>query len=199
MTWNKIIVPIKLCLAVFSDRLIILHSFGGCVISGFEVIEEGSSSIPRVGSVGRKMPGLNRVNRAYKILSNLLNLLKDSVNYDNTSNSWNCSLPPLCMFRSTHREEFQKWLDIAPSNILTVTNCFFGLLLTSVAKFYPLPKASYSQDFYQEGISPARNVSFFPFLPAHKRGIKMSLVTHWSVENISRLHFTPNESKVARP
>ena len=26
--------------------------------------------------------------------------------------------------RSTQREKFQKWLDIAPSNILTVTNCF---------------------------------------------------------------------------
>ena len=41
--------------------------------------------------------------------------------------------------RSTQREKFQKWLDITPSNILIVSNCW---LLTSLAKLYPLPKAS---------------------------------------------------------
>ena len=101
----------------FQDRLIILYSFGGCVISGFEVIEEGSSSIPCVGSVGRRMPGLNRVTRAYKILSNLLNLLKDSVTI--TLVIVDTAACPRSVCSGVPNEK-----NIAHSNILTVTNCF---------------------------------------------------------------------------
>ena len=93
-----------------------------------------------------------------------------------------------CIFfpvRSTQREKFQKWLDIAPSNILTVTNCFlvgYKLLWQNYIRSpkpardnkiqYPARtftlRAFPNQVFYQKCMSLARNVSFFPFLPAKK-------------------------------
>ena len=46
MTSNYVIVSIKLCLDVGNDECIILCSFCGCIMSGFEGIKEGGDFEP---------------------------------------------------------------------------------------------------------------------------------------------------------
>ena len=58
MTSDKVILSIKLCTEVRNDEYIIVCNFGGCRMSGLEVIEGGLRSLP-ASRVKQKKPGLN--------------------------------------------------------------------------------------------------------------------------------------------
>lgn len=62
MTSDYVIAAITLCTAVRNVEYIILYNFGGCRMSGFQVIDRGPPRAPgRRKQKRKKNPGLNGV------------------------------------------------------------------------------------------------------------------------------------------